>query len=101
MAVKVKHDASLCEAGQQRGFCSRDSAIETESECSEDRGHMERLKEDNDDDDDDEYYTDQRITEWVLKVNSSLFTTGNDELKSIKPAEEQDQATIKIIYTGD
>lgn len=96
-AVKVKHDASLCEARQQRGcFCSSDSAIETESEGSEGKGHTEWLK----DTDDDEYYTDQRITEWVLEVNDSLFPTGNDELKSSKPAEEQDVATIKIIYTG-
>ncbi|KAK2891463.1 hypothetical protein Q8A73_017128 [Channa argus] len=94
---KVKLDATVCEARQQRGFCSNDSAIETESEGSEDKGHLEILKEDSD----DEYYTEQRITEWVQKVNSSFFTTGNDELKSLKPAEEQDVATIKIIYTGD
>ena len=96
-AVKVKHDASLCGAGRQRGFCSTDSAIETESEGSEDKGHRERLK----DDEDDEYYTDQRITEWVLRVNSSFFTMGHDELTNSKPAEELDVATIKIIYTGD
>lgn len=97
LPVKVKHDASLCKEKQQRVFCSDDSAIETESGVSEDKGRPERLTEDND----DEYYTDQRIAEWVLKVNSSLFSTGNDEMKSSKPAEEQDVATIKIIYTGD
>lgn len=97
MPVRVKHDASLGKARQQRDFCSDDSAIETESEGSEDKGRLERLKEDSD----DEYYTNQRITEWVLKVNSSLFSVGNDELKSSKPAEEQDVATIKIIYSGD
>ncbi len=97
MPAGVKHDASLCKARQQRDFCSDDSAIETESEGSEDKGRPERLKKDSD----DEYYTDQRITEWVLKVNSSLFSTGNDELNNSKPAEEQDVATIKIIYSGD
>lgn len=97
MPVKVKHDATFCKERQQRGFHSNDSAIETESEGSKDKGHAERPKEDSD----DEYYTDQRITEWVLKVNSSLFTTGDEELKSFKPVEEQDVATIKIIYTED
>lgn len=97
MPVRVKHDASLCKAGQQRDFCSDDSAIETESEDSGDKGRPDRLKKDGD----EEYYTDQRITEWVLKVNSSLFSTGNDELNNSKPAEEQDVATIKIIYSGD
>lgn len=97
MPIRAKHDASLCEARRQRDFCSDDSAIETESEGSEDKGCLERLREDSD----DEYYTDQRITEWVLKVNSSLFSTGDDELKKSKPAEEQDVATIKIIYSGE
>lgn len=97
MPVKVKHDATVCKETKQRGFHSSDSAIETESGDSEDKGHLERLNEDSD----DEYYTDQRITEWVLKVNSSLFTTGDEELKGCKRVEEQDVATIKIIYTGD
>ncbi|KAG7509894.1 hypothetical protein JOB18_007525 [Solea senegalensis] len=75
-----------------------------EYQDSEDIGQTERLNdedEDEDDDDDDEYYTEQRITDWVLKVNTSLFTTGTDELRSWKPAEEQDVSTIKIIYSGD
>lgn len=97
MPVRVKDNTSLCEARQQQAFCSDDSAIETESEGCEGKGRPERLTEDSD----DEYYTDQRITEWVLKVNSSLFSTGNDELKCSKPAEEQDVATIKIIYSGN
>lgn len=96
MSVRVKHDACLCKARQQRDFCSDDSAIETKSEGSEDKGRLEKLKDSN-----EEYYTDQRITEWVLKVNSSLFSTGNDEWNSSEPAEEQDVATIKIIYSGD
>lgn len=97
MPVMAKHDASLSETRQQREFCSDDSAIETESEHSLDKGCLERTK----DDGDEEYYTDQRITEWVLKVNSSLFSTESDELTRSKRAEEQDVATIKIIYSGD
>lgn len=100
MPVRAKHDASLSKARQQRDFCSDNSAIETESEGSPDKGRLERLREGSDDDD-DEYYTERRITEWVLKVNSSLFSAGNDELTRSKRAEEQDVATIKIIYSGD
>ncbi|KAM3594237.1 uncharacterized protein V6R79_004698 [Siganus canaliculatus] len=97
MAVRAKHDASLCQTRQQREFCPTDSATEIESQGSSGKGRLERLKEDSD----DEYYTDQRITEWVLKVNSSLFSTGDDEVKRSEPAEEQDVATIKIIYRED
>lgn len=97
MPVTAKHDASLSETRQQREFCSDDSAIETESEHSLDKGCLERTK----DDGDEEYYTDQRITEWVLKVNSSLFLTESNELTRSKHTEEQDVATIKIIYSGD
>lgn len=96
----AKHDASLSKARQQRDFRSNDSAIETESEGSPDKGRLERLREGSDDDD-EEYYTEQRITEWVLKVNSSLFSAGSDELTRSERAEEQDLATIKIIYSGD
>lgn len=94
MPDRVKHDAILHEVRQQRGFCSDDSAIETESG---DRSNSDRLKEDSDDD----YYTDQKITEWVLKVNSTFFSTGNDKVDRYKPIEEQDMATIKIVYSGD
>lgn len=100
MPVRAKHDASLSKARQQRDFCSDDSAVETESAGSPDKGRLERLREGSDGDD-DEYYTEQRITEWVLKVNSSLFSAGNDELTRSKRAEEQDVATLKIIYSGD
>ncbi|KAK2825868.1 hypothetical protein Q5P01_020082 [Channa striata] len=92
MPVKVKLDAPVCEARQQRGLCSNDSAIETESEGSENKGRLERPKEDSD----EEYYTDWRIAEWVQKVNSSFFATRNYELKCLNPADEQDVATMKI-----
>lgn len=97
MPIRTKHDASLCKTRQQRDFCSDDSAIETESGGSEDKGCLERLK----DDSDDEYYTDQRITEWVLTVNASLFSDGNDDIKRSEPVQEQDIGTIKIVYRGD
>lgn len=95
--VGVKRNTSLCKARQQRDYCFSDSAIETESRSSEDEGYTERLKEDRA----VEYYTDQRIRDWVLKVNASFFSTGNDTTKSSKTAEEQDVTTIKIIYEGD
>lgn len=97
----IEKDASLCKARKQRDFCLDDSAIETESEQSEDKGRPETGRASLCPDEDKEYYTDQRITEWVLKVNSSLFSTSNDELDSSNPAEEQDIATIKIIYNSD
>lgn len=83
--------AKPCEERQQRAFCSDDSA-ETESEESGDGGGPGGTKEDSDD---DEYYSNKRIAEWVLKVNSSLFSTSS----SSKSAEEQDMATM--IYSGD
>lgn len=92
----TKHDASLCKAGQQREFCSNDST-KTETESCPDKGRLERLNEGSN----NEFYNDQRITEWVLKVNSSLFSIGNNELTGSKHVEEQDVATIKIIYSGN
>lgn len=99
MPVIVKDDGGACEERRrQREFCSDDSAAETLSEDSEVRGHAETLEED--DGGDDEYYSEQRITEWILQVNSSLFSTGNTQ-RGAEPAEERDVATIKIIYSGD
>ena len=85
-------------AGQQRALCWDDSDVETESQCSEgsvtwrDSHWLEET---------DEYYTSQRIADWVVKVNSTLFNTTKENLGSIIPAEEQDISTIKIIYDGD
>lgn len=92
---RTKHDASLCKAGPQREFCFNDST-ETETESCPDKGCLERLNEGSN----NEYYNDQRITEWVLKVNSSFFS-GNNELTGSKHVEEQDVATIKIMYSGN
>lgn len=103
MADGIQPGASFCETKQQRDFSSDDSAIETESQCSEDKDSPKTGKASLCPDEDDEYYTDQRIAEWVLKVNSSLFSSSNDydELNSSSTVEEQDTATIKIIYNGD
>uniref|UniRef100_A0AAV2JKA6 Uncharacterized protein n=1 Tax=Knipowitschia caucasica TaxID=637954 RepID=A0AAV2JKA6_KNICA len=91
---QVTQDASLKEAEQQRGFCSSDSVVETESE---DKSRRNCQQKDNDD-----YYTDERIAEWVLSVNSSLFKRGNYEEEQAKePVEEQDVTTIKIVYSGE
>lgn len=83
--------ANQHEERQQRAFCSDDFA-ETESKESGDGGGPGGMQEDSDD---EEYYSKKRIAEWVLKVNSSLFSTTSGS----KPAEEQDVATI--IYSGD
>uniref|UniRef100_A0A0E9T0T1 Uncharacterized protein n=1 Tax=Anguilla anguilla TaxID=7936 RepID=A0A0E9T0T1_ANGAN len=48
----------------------------------------------------EEYYTHQRIAEWVLKVNASLFSPSSESMMTISPGEEQDTA-IKIVYEGD
>lgn len=97
MPVGAKHDASLPVTERQRDFCSDDSAIETQSEGSQDKGRLEGPEEGSD----DEYYTEQRISEWVLKVNASLFSTGDEDLTTSNPVEEQDVATVKIVYSGD
>lgn len=97
MPLGVKHDASLPVTKEQRGFCSDDSAIETESEGSRDKRRLEGLEEEGSE---DEYYTEQRISEWVLRVNASLFSVGDSDRTS-QPVEEQDVATVKIVYSGD
>lgn len=98
MPLGVKHDASLPVTKEQRDFCSDDSAIETESESSRDKGRLEGLGEEGSD---DEYYTEQRISEWVLRVNASLFSVGDGVLTTPYPVEEQDVGTVKIVYSGD
>lgn len=98
MPLGVKHDASLPVTKEQRGFCSDDSTIETETEGSEDKGCLEGLEEEGSD---DEYYTEQRISEWVLRVNASLFSVRDSGPTTSQPVEEQDVATVKIVYSGD
>ncbi|KAA0714112.1 hypothetical protein E1301_Tti007260 [Triplophysa tibetana] len=48
----------------------------------------------------EEYYTDQRITAWIVKVNASLFSTSKEEITD-HALEEQDVDTIKVIYGQD
>lgn len=98
MPLEVKHDTSLLMTKEQRDFCSDDSAIETESEGPRDKGILEVLEEEGSN---DEYYTEQRISEWVLRVNASLFSVGDSDLTTSHSVEEQDVATVKIVYSGD
>lgn len=100
MTERLKHDASLCETKQQRDFFSDDSAIKTESQYSEDKDTI-KTGIDCLCPNDAEYYTDQRIAEWVLKVNSTLFSSSDDEMHNVNSVEEQDISTIKIIYEGE
>lgn len=97
MPLGLKHDASLPVTKEQKDFCSGDSAIETESEGSQDKGCLKGLEEGSD----DEYYNEKRICEWVLRVNASLFSVENSNVTTSKPVEEQDVATVKIVYGGD
>ncbi|XP_024914829.1 uncharacterized protein LOC112487569 [Cynoglossus semilaevis] len=104
MTAKVQHDTNH-HRGQQRVPCSSDSAIETEYESSDGRGRREKSnspddEDDDDDDDDEEFYTDQRIEEWVNKVNCCLFTTETRQRGGWTSAGEQDVATIKMVYSG-
>lgn len=92
-----EHDACLSHPEQQRNLCFGDSAVETESESSADKDGLQMPKEGSD----DEYYNDQRIREWILKVNSCLFSKGEKELTEPAHAQEHDVATIKIIYSGE
>lgn len=92
-----EHDACLSDYKQQRKFCSGDSAVETESASPADKDGLQTPKEGGD----DEYYNDQRIREWILKVNSCLFSKGEKELTEPTHAQEHDVATIKIIYSGE
>lgn len=89
-----EHDARLSDPKQQKNLCFSDSAVETESEGSSNKDGPQTLKEGGDDD----YYNDQRISEWILKVNSSLFSKGNKEITEPTHAQEHDIATIKIMY---
>lgn len=98
MPLGLKHDASLPVTKEQRDFCSDDSVIETESEGSQDKGCLEGLEGEVGD---DEYYNEQRISEWVLRVNANLFSVGDSDVTTSKPVEEQDVATVKIVYSGD
>lgn len=92
-----EHDARLSDPKQQKNLCSSDSAVETESEGSSNKDGPQTLKEGGDDD----YYNDQRIGEWILKVNSSLFSKRNKEITEPTHAREHDITTIKIMYIGE
>lgn len=94
---RAEHDACLTDPKQQRNFCSSDSAGETEAENRADKDGG-RTPEDGDDDED---YNQQRIREWILDVNSCLFSKGQEELTKATHAQELDVATIKIVYGGE
>ncbi|KAL0186047.1 hypothetical protein M9458_017717, partial [Cirrhinus mrigala] len=68
-----------------------DSAIDMENE-----NEMNEMM----DNQEDEYYTNQRITAWIFKVNASLFSPSKDEIID-QILEEQDVDTIKITYDQD
>lgn len=83
---ELKDSASVCKSRSEPSLS--DSAIEMEN----DKNEMMDIVE-------DEYYTNQRITAWIVKVNASLFSPSKDEIE--QTLEEQDVDTIKIIYDQD
>lgn len=89
MTERMKDSASVSKDRPAQPFS--DSAIE-----------MENKKEINEimDSQEDEYYTNQRITAWIVKVNASLFSSSKDEIID-QMLEEQDVGTIKIVYDQD
>ncbi len=86
MTERMKDSASESKDSPVQPFS--DSVIEMEN------------KNDMMDSQEDEYYTNQRITEWIVKVNASLFSSSKDEIID-QMLEEQDVGTIKIIYDQD
>ena len=89
--------AGLSVTGQIKsapGLYSHDSAIESDSQSSESSKSREEEEE-------EEYYTDQRIGEWVIRVNASLFSPSESEISCVSRLEEEDVDTIKIIYEQD
>lgn len=86
MKERVRDTASVSEGRPVQTLS--DSAIEMEKEKDLD----EMI-----DNQEDEYYTNQRITAWIVKVNASLFSPSKDEIID-QTLEEQDVDTIKIIY---
>ncbi len=86
MTERMKGSASVSKDRPAQPFS--DSAIKMENE-------KEMM-----DSQEDEYYTNQRITAWIVKVNASLFSSSKDEIID-QMLEEQDVDTIKIIYDQD
>lgn len=86
MTERMKDSASLSKDRPAKPFPGSPTEIENENEMNEMMDNQE-----------DEYYTNQRITAWIVKVNASLFSPSKDEIID-QILEEQDVDTIKIIY---
>lgn len=87
-----------------KGRCAQtlsDSAIEMDSLSSLKKENDEEKTRMTDVEEEEEYYTDQRITAWIVKVNASLFSSSKEEIETDHALEEQDVDTIKIIYGQD
>lgn len=92
---KLDTDSSV--KTRQKPSSSNDSAVETESvsenaEGLENEHETQRSPE-------EEYYTNQRIAEWVLKVNGCLFSLTPDP--DINNSGKEQDTAIKIVYDGD
>ncbi|KAL6459114.1 hypothetical protein MHYP_G00325860 [Metynnis hypsauchen] len=94
-----KDSRSMCRPKQHTRTLS-DSAIETETQSAHRKGGMGQERKVGTLDQEEEYYTSQRIIQWIIGVNASLFSTSKDELN--KPLlKEEDVDTIKIVYGQD
>lgn len=96
---QVKSAPGPCRTRAQVHLCSHDSAIESDSQSSGSNGSEN--EEDVEEEEEEEYYTDQRIGEWVVRVNASLFSQSDSEISPASHLEEEDVDTIKIIYEQD
>lgn len=97
---QVKSAPEPSKTRAQVQLCSHDSAIESDSQSSPSNSSEEDedgVKEE----EEEEYYTDQRIGEWVVRVNASLFSPSDSEVSCASRLEEEDVDTIKIIYEQD
>lgn len=89
MTERMKDSASVSKDRLMQPFSDSAIEMENENEVNEMMDNQE-----------DEYYTNQRITAWIVKVNASLFSPSKDEIIE-QMLEEQDVDTIKIIYDHD
>lgn len=94
---RIKDSVSVCETKRHSQQLS-DSAIETETQSSHRKKGEERNR--GMEDDEEVYYTTKMIAEWIVRVNTSLFSPFKDELEKTHLMEE-DVDTVKIIHGQD
>lgn len=94
---RIKDSVSVCETKRHSQQLS-DSAIETETQSSHRKRGEERDR--GMENEEEVYYTTKMIAEWIIRVNTSLFSPFKDELEKTHLMEE-DVDTVKIVYGQD